>query len=114
MPRDNIVQHAELRRMTVIEYAPESEQAEQYRNLAEKIHDNERQGHHPDPDHDGRARRHADGARHHEGGRRERQIGKTAAELAQATPKALVERISRPLRRGAGYELHNGINEVAP
>ena len=28
MPRDNIVQHAELRRMTVIEYAPDSEQAE--------------------------------------------------------------------------------------
>ena len=28
-----------------------------------------RQGHHPDPDHHGRARGHADGARHHEAGR---------------------------------------------
>ncbi len=34
VPRDNIVQHAELRRMTCIEYAPESEQAQHYRNLA--------------------------------------------------------------------------------
>ena len=40
VPRDNIVQHAELRRMTVIEYAPESEQAEEYRELARKIPDN--------------------------------------------------------------------------
>ena len=71
VPRDNIVQHAELRRMTVLEYAPDSVQAGHYRNLAEKIHDNRRQGHHPDPDHHGRARGHADGARHHEAGRRE-------------------------------------------
>ena len=34
VPRDNIVQHAELRRMTVIEYAPDSAQAGHYRNLA--------------------------------------------------------------------------------
>ena len=40
VPRDNIVQHAELRRMTVLEYAPESEQANHYRNLAVKIHAN--------------------------------------------------------------------------
>jgi nitrogenase iron protein NifH len=40
VPRDNIVQHAELRRMTVIEYAPDSAQADQYRQLAKKIHDN--------------------------------------------------------------------------
>ncbi|MGD1928926.1 MAG: nitrogenase iron protein [Leptolyngbyaceae cyanobacterium] len=40
VPRDNIVQHAELRRMTVIEYAPESNQAEEYRTLAQKIEDN--------------------------------------------------------------------------
>ncbi len=37
VPRDNIVQHAELRRMTVLEYAPQSPQAEQYRELARKI-----------------------------------------------------------------------------
>ncbi|MDB9525434.1 nitrogenase iron protein [Oscillatoria sp. CS-180] len=40
VPRDNIVQHAELRRMTVIEYAPESKQAEEYRTLARKIENN--------------------------------------------------------------------------
>ncbi|WP_159790776.1 nitrogenase iron protein [Sodalinema gerasimenkoae] len=40
MPRDNIVQHAELNRQTVIEYAPESEQAEHYRSLARAIDGN--------------------------------------------------------------------------
>ncbi|MEL6229851.1 MAG: nitrogenase iron protein [Cyanobacteria bacterium J06636_28] len=40
VPRDNIVQHAELRRMTVIEYAPESNQANEYRTLAKKIEEN--------------------------------------------------------------------------
>ncbi len=40
VPRDNIVQHAELRRMTVIEYAPDSNQAEEYRTLARKIENN--------------------------------------------------------------------------
>ena len=40
VPRDNIVQHAELRRMTVIEYAPDSKQAEEYRTLARKIEEN--------------------------------------------------------------------------
>jgi len=40
VPRDNIVQHAELRRMTVIEYAPDSKQADEYRTLARKIVDN--------------------------------------------------------------------------
>ena len=40
VPRDNVVQHAELRRMTVIEYAPERKQADEYRSLAKKIHNN--------------------------------------------------------------------------
>lgn len=40
VPRDNIVQHAELRRMTVNEYAPDSNQANEYRALASKIIDN--------------------------------------------------------------------------
>jgi nitrogenase iron protein NifH len=40
VPRDNIVQHAELRRMTVIEYSPECNQANEYRALAKKIKDN--------------------------------------------------------------------------
>ncbi|MEH2118539.1 nitrogenase iron protein [Nostoc sp.] len=40
VPRDNIVQHAELRRMTVNEYAPDSNQANQYRTLADKIINN--------------------------------------------------------------------------
>jgi nitrogenase iron protein NifH len=42
IPRDNIVQHAELRRMTVIEYEPECAQADQYRQLAHKIEHNDR------------------------------------------------------------------------
>ena len=49
VPRDNVVQHAELRRMTVIEYAPDSEQAEHYRTLADKIHTNAGQGVIPTP-----------------------------------------------------------------
>jgi nitrogenase iron protein NifH len=40
VPRDNEVQRAELRRMTVIEYSPEHKQAEEYRVLARKIADN--------------------------------------------------------------------------
>ena len=49
VPRDNIVQHAELRRMTVIEYAPESKQAGEYRELARKIHENSGKGVIPTP-----------------------------------------------------------------
>jgi len=49
VPRDNIVQHAELRRMTVLEYAPESKQAQEYRTLAQKIHDNAGNGTIPTP-----------------------------------------------------------------
>jgi nitrogenase iron protein NifH len=41
VPRDNIVQHAEIRRKTVIDYAPESHQAEEYRNLAKQIEEND-------------------------------------------------------------------------
>jgi nitrogenase iron protein NifH len=40
VPRDNQVQRAELRRMTVIEYSPDHPQAEEYRILAKKISDN--------------------------------------------------------------------------
>jgi len=49
VPRDNVVQHAELRRMTVIEYAPDSKQAEEYRQLAKKIHLNGGKGTIPTP-----------------------------------------------------------------
>ncbi|MGQ9366932.1 nitrogenase iron protein [Azospirillum sp. ST 5-10] len=49
VPRDNIVQHAELRRMTVIEYAPDSKQADEYRQLASKIHHNKGKGVIPTP-----------------------------------------------------------------
>ncbi|HLP40418.1 MAG TPA: nitrogenase iron protein [Fibrobacteria bacterium] len=49
VPRDNIVQHAELRRMTVLEYAPNSKQADEYRTLAKKIHENVGQGVIPTP-----------------------------------------------------------------
>ncbi|PLX66599.1 MAG: nitrogenase iron protein [Denitrovibrio sp.] len=40
VPRDNVVQHAELRRMTVVEYDPNCKQAIEYRTLAGKIIDN--------------------------------------------------------------------------
>ena len=40
VPRDNIVQHAEIRRKTVIEYRPDASQANAYRGLAEAIKEN--------------------------------------------------------------------------
>ncbi len=40
VPRDNVVQHAEIRRMTVIEYDPKGKQADEYRALARKIVEN--------------------------------------------------------------------------
>jgi len=40
VPRDNIVQKAEFNRKTVIEFAPESEQAKEYGELARKIIEN--------------------------------------------------------------------------
>ncbi|GBQ86134.1 nitrogenase reductase [Gluconacetobacter johannae DSM 13595] len=49
VPRDNIVQHAELRKQTVLEYAPDSQQAEEYRTLARKIHENSGKGTIPTP-----------------------------------------------------------------
>ncbi len=49
VPRDNVVQHAELRRQTVLQYAPDSKQADEYRALANKIHANSGQGTIPTP-----------------------------------------------------------------
>jgi nitrogenase iron protein NifH len=40
VPRNNIVQHAELHRKTVIDYQSESSQANEYRNLARAIDEN--------------------------------------------------------------------------
>jgi len=40
VPRDNVVQRAEIRRMTVIEYEPTAAQAQEYRDLANKIIEN--------------------------------------------------------------------------
>ncbi len=40
VPRDNAVQRAEIRRMTVIEYDPKCNQADEYRQLASKIIEN--------------------------------------------------------------------------
>jgi len=40
VPRDNVVQRAENRRQTVIEHAPDSPQAEQYRTLSQTIGEN--------------------------------------------------------------------------
>lgn len=41
VPRDNIVQHAEIRKKTVIQYKPDSAQAQEYRNLAQAIEKND-------------------------------------------------------------------------
>ncbi len=40
VPRDNIVQRAEIHKQTVIEFDPEQDQAQEYRNLAKAIDDN--------------------------------------------------------------------------
>jgi nitrogenase iron protein NifH len=40
IPRDNVVQRAEIRRMTVIEYDPAAAQADEYRALANKVNEN--------------------------------------------------------------------------
>jgi nitrogenase iron protein NifH len=42
IPRDNVVQRAEIRRMTVIEYDPSAKQAGEYRELAQKMIDNKK------------------------------------------------------------------------
>jgi len=41
VPRNNIVQRAEINRKTVIDYAPDSDQAAEYRSLAKAIEDND-------------------------------------------------------------------------
>ena len=41
VPRDNLVQHAEINRKTVIEYKPDSNQAQEYRHLAEALINND-------------------------------------------------------------------------
>ena len=41
IPRENEVQRAELRRKTVFQYNPEHSQADEYRQLAKKISENE-------------------------------------------------------------------------
>jgi len=40
IPRDNVVQRAEINRQTVIEYEPNHPQADEYRTLAKKIDEN--------------------------------------------------------------------------
>ena len=42
VPRDNVVQRAEIRKKTVIEHQPECKQADEYRALARKIEANEK------------------------------------------------------------------------
>lgn len=41
VPRDNLVQHAEINKQTVIQYRPDSNQAKEYLSLAEAIDKNE-------------------------------------------------------------------------
>jgi nitrogenase iron protein NifH len=40
VPRENVVQRAEINRKTVIEFEPTHAQADEYRMLAKKIHEN--------------------------------------------------------------------------
>ena len=40
VPRDNVVQRAEIRKKTVIEFQPDAHQADEYRELARKIENN--------------------------------------------------------------------------
>lgn len=42
VPRNNVVQQAEIRKQTVIQYAPRSSQAKAYRELAQKIDENDK------------------------------------------------------------------------
>ncbi|MEH0018621.1 MAG: nitrogenase iron protein [Desulfobacter sp.] len=42
IPRDNMVQHAEINKKTVIDFAPDHPQADEYRTLAKKIDENEK------------------------------------------------------------------------
>lgn len=42
VPRDNVVQHAEINKKTVIEYKPDAEQADVYRSLARNIDANQK------------------------------------------------------------------------
>jgi nitrogenase iron protein NifH len=49
VPRNNVVQHAELRRMTCIEYDPDCSQSQEYRALAKKVHENKGNGTIPTP-----------------------------------------------------------------
>ncbi len=49
LPRDNVVQRAELRRQTVVQYDPNCQQADEYRTLARKVHENQGQGTVPTP-----------------------------------------------------------------
>ena len=41
VPRNNVVQRAEIRKKTVIEFSPEDKQADEYRELAKKIEENQ-------------------------------------------------------------------------
>jgi nitrogenase iron protein NifH len=41
VPRNNVVQRAEIRKKTVIEFSPQDKQADEYRELAKKIEENE-------------------------------------------------------------------------
>lgn len=42
IPRDNMVQHAEINKKTVIDFAPDHPQADEYRALAKKIDENKK------------------------------------------------------------------------
>ena len=79
VPRSNSVQHAELRKQTVIQYAPDFGAGQRVSRTGAEDPQQRRQWHRADPDQHGRAGRHAAGVRHHEdrraGARRARGEG---------------------------------------
>ena len=64
VPRDNIVQHAEINKKTVIEYRPDSNQAQEYRNLAQAGYREQHTVRYPEAHDTGKTRRDPHGIRH--------------------------------------------------
>ena len=99
VPRDNIVQHAELRRMTVLEYAPEFGTGPTLPQLGQESARQCGQRRHSDSHHHGRTRGHADGARNHEANRRNCRLVRPPPNWRR--PEIITKQI-RPLTGGAG------------
>ena len=105
VPRDNVVQRAEIRRMTVIEYDPDAKQADEYRDAGQQDR-RQQEVRDPDPDHHGRAGRAADGVRHHGRGRRvhHRQDRRRSCAAEAARRLSVVRPVVRHLFNAASCD----------